>query len=35
MGHCEQFFGVLSLRGGIVEKLSEGQWRRLMTLMRF
>ena len=31
----ELFFGVFSLRGDIMEKLIEGQWWRLVTLMRF
>ena len=32
---CELFCGVFSLRGDIMEKLIEGRWRRLLTLMRF
>ena len=31
----ELFFGVFSLRGDIMEKLIEGRWWRLVTLMRF
>ena len=31
----ELFCGVFSLRGDIAEKLIEGQWWRLVTLMRF